>query len=285
MKNKFDICLMNPPYNKNMHLKFLEKAIQTCENVVSVQPVRWLQEPVSHYKKNSAYNKYKATIAEHISGLDIFSQQYVENEFSVGFTNDIAIYVCDKQGGYDFEKLSKNSIIDKVVSKMPSSLHEHIEFSVPKLCVVTSLICGGNGGRSTSFKHYFCNNENTYIYDDDGKRLDNGLTFEENRKKTAWGNVQVRKEQMNIKFKTIEECKNFIEYTRTDFFAYIFNKSTLDVHVQSRFLPFMNDYSHEWTNDMLYEYFGISDKEQKEIETYIQNIKEKYPEFYEIHKS
>ena len=37
---KFDVVLMNPPYNRSMHLKFLEKTIQIGDNVISIQPVR-----------------------------------------------------------------------------------------------------------------------------------------------------------------------------------------------------------------------------------------------------
>ena len=43
MKNtgvkKFDICLMNPPYDRGLHLKFLEKVIDICDDVVTVQPI------------------------------------------------------------------------------------------------------------------------------------------------------------------------------------------------------------------------------------------------------
>ena len=44
---KFDICLMNPPYDKNLHLKFLEKVINICNKVVSIQPTPWIQDPVA----------------------------------------------------------------------------------------------------------------------------------------------------------------------------------------------------------------------------------------------
>ena len=41
---KFDICLMNPPYDKSLHLKFLKNVIEVTDNVVTVQPVRWIEE-------------------------------------------------------------------------------------------------------------------------------------------------------------------------------------------------------------------------------------------------
>lgn len=56
---------MNPPYNRSTHLKFLERAIKISDNVISIQPIRWLEDKVGIYKKNSAYNKYKESIAKY----------------------------------------------------------------------------------------------------------------------------------------------------------------------------------------------------------------------------
>ena len=55
-------------------------------------------------------------------------------------------------------------------------------------------------------------------------------------------------------------------------FRYIFNQITSDVNVQAKFLPFMKDYSRPWTNKRLYDYFNITNKEQKYIEEYIDKI-------------
>ena len=44
------------------------------------------------------------------------------------------------------------------------------------------------------------------------------------------------------------------------------------MNVQAKFLPFMKDYSRPWTNKRLYDYFNITNKEQKYIEEYIDKI-------------
>ena len=41
---KFDICLMNPPYDKTLHLKFLEKVIEFTDKVI--EEVNKKEEPV-----------------------------------------------------------------------------------------------------------------------------------------------------------------------------------------------------------------------------------------------
>ena len=270
---KFDICLMNPPYYRSTHLKFLEKVIKISDNVISIQPIRWLEEKVGRYKKNSAYNKYKESIAKYIKDLEIITAEEAEKKFNAAFTFNIGIYLCNKNGGYDIDKLTSNDIVNKVFEKMDDNINDHIEFSEPKNSIVVSLITGGNNGRNKVIDLYFQNSDyDRYIYDADGKRLDNGLTMKQNREKTAWGNVKVRREQTNIKFNNVDECINFFNYTRTYLFRYIFNQITSDVHVQAKFLPFMKDYSRPWTNKRLYNYFNITNKEQKHIEEYIDKI-------------
>ena len=270
---KFDICLMNPPFSKTLHLKFLENCIKYCDNVVTVQPVRWIEDTVGQKKKTSPFNKYEDSIAKHIKELDIFSAEEAEKLFGAAFNFNIGIYVCDKKGGFDYSKLNTNKILDKVLEKMPDNIDNHIKFNEPNTAIIVSLITGGNNGRNNVIDLYF--QGSTYksvIYDGNSKRLDNGLTFYENRKKTAWGNVKVRGEQFNIKFKNIDECINFFNSTRTYLFRYIFNVVTSNTHVQSKFLPFMNDYSKPWTDERMYDYFNITKEEQKEIEERVDKI-------------
>ena len=112
---KFDICLMNPPYNRSTHLKFLEKAIKISNNVISIQPTRWLEDKVGKYKKNSAYNKYKESISKHIKDLEIITAEEAENKFSAAFIFNLGIYLCDKNGGYDIDKLKKWMIILMII--------------------------------------------------------------------------------------------------------------------------------------------------------------------------
>ena len=54
---KFDVAIMNPPYDKNLHLKILEKVIPIADNVVNISPVRWLFDPLAEYKKQSDYKQ------------------------------------------------------------------------------------------------------------------------------------------------------------------------------------------------------------------------------------
>lgn len=271
---------MNPPYNRDLHLKFLEKTIEIADNVVSIQPTRWIVDPNAKFNKNSALKKYENSIAKYIKDLEIINDKNAETMFDAGFTMDLGIYICDENGGYNYKELSSDRLFDMIVSKLKDTVKNHIEFSVPKNAIIISLITGGNNGRKSNVIDLFCTfnkNETTekgykdVIYDKDGKRLDNGLTFKQNREKTAWGNVKIKDEQCNIKFDTIDQCINFFNFTKLDLFRYLFNKSVVDVHVHPEKLPFIGDYKKKWTNEMLYDYFDINKEDREYISNYVKN--------------
>ena len=41
---KFDVVLMNPPYDKGLHIKFLKKVSKISNKIISIQPITWLQK-------------------------------------------------------------------------------------------------------------------------------------------------------------------------------------------------------------------------------------------------
>ena len=67
---KCNYVIMNPPYARNLHLKFLEKAIEVSDNVISIQPVSWLEDIGPQLNEKSQYYKYENSISKHIYNLD-----------------------------------------------------------------------------------------------------------------------------------------------------------------------------------------------------------------------
>ena len=57
---KFDHIIMNPPYCRNLHLKILNEAINHSDDIVNLSPIRWLQDPLAEYKKNSDWKKFES---------------------------------------------------------------------------------------------------------------------------------------------------------------------------------------------------------------------------------
>ena len=42
--------------------------------------------------------------------------------------------------------------------------------------------------------------------------------------------------------------------------------TTTGSHIQYNYVPYLPTYTHHWTDEMLYEYFGLTDDEIQEIE-------------------
>ena len=61
---KFDVAIMNPPYDGNLHLKILEKVIPIADKVVNISPARWLQDPLAKYKKTAIIINLKTVLVK-----------------------------------------------------------------------------------------------------------------------------------------------------------------------------------------------------------------------------
>lgn len=90
--------IMNPPYNYNLHLKILRKIMQYSDEIVNLSPIRWLQDPLAEYKKNSDYKKFE-DVRSHIESLDIIDSSEANNAFGINF-GDLGIYYITENGGW-----------------------------------------------------------------------------------------------------------------------------------------------------------------------------------------
>lgn len=118
--DKFDIAIMNPPYDYDLHLLVLSKILPYVHKCVSVNPVRWLQDPFARHKKNSSYVKFENSVSKCISSLEILDNSNAV--FDIDFACNLAIYTFDKNGGFYYEKFNKNNLVDKFVSKCKVSI-------------------------------------------------------------------------------------------------------------------------------------------------------------------
>ena len=95
---KFDCIIMNPPYQRNLHLKILAEAIKHLKDeksvCVNLSPIRWLQDPIAKNKKNSDFNKFEESVAKHIEQLNAIKASEAQALFGAGFWNNLGVYVC-----------------------------------------------------------------------------------------------------------------------------------------------------------------------------------------------
>lgn len=259
-RKKFDITMMNPPYSGNIELKFLEKVIQISDNVISIQPCEWLQKPANINRKSSSYNKYKDSICKYISDIDILED--AQNMFNIHGFADISIYVCNKTGGYDFDKIFWRKFNKEDYNKFINSaeqfpkLEEYDENSDKAFVNIKTF---ANDARTTRYNIVA---PNTYKVIYKGK-LPNG---------DAWNSKKYKSKSLSkekpygIYFNTYEEAINFYNSCLTECYKYIVSIFKTGGTVPLNLLPYMGDYSQPWDNERFFKYYNITDvNKQHEI--------------------
>ena len=241
---KFDHIIMNPPYCRNLHLKILNEAINHSDDIVNLSPIRWLQDPLAEYKRNSDFKKFE-NVRKHIESIEITSAKDASSLFGALIWTDLGVYHLSKDGGFDTYCLLKHLwFVNKVILKVKDSIKDHstregvCDFSKPYIKI------SGLHGRQGS----------SNFYDFTSPRLDIAKS-----KKTSCGHCTVN-------FETEEESINFFNSLRTKFYIFINRCIKRDMHIHWKYTPWLGDYTHPWTDGDLYQYFELTNEEIAIIE-------------------
>lgn len=250
--------IMNPPYS-GLHLKILREAMKHSDDIVNLSPIRWLQDPLAEYKKNSDWYKFE-DIRKHIESLDQISQSQSMAYFSTDMVTDLGIYKITSSGGFNRDILV-NKIASKVLQKTMSYLKQVDYDKKDGWRVKVSTISGGkNGGGG--------HRNVTYAY----QKL---IAFENGMKDgkpwhTFYMKNQWSKETdvitYSFKFNSKEEANNWIDIQNSKLGHYMYTAMTLDQNVKNTHFLWLSDYTHPWTDADLYKYFELTADEIKEIE-------------------
>ena len=261
---KFDVAIMNPPYDGNLHLKILEKVIPVADKVINISPVRWLQDPLAKYKKNSYYNKFENSISKKIDDIEIVNGITATNLFGADFVSDLAIYTLST-GEFDYKCFNNNSIVDKVVTNKCKKLTNVLEYKkqdgwrvrVQGMKPIPNNIDKNTIGYKT-MKYFLTHSKLSWVYKDG---YQNNMHWSKNTLSNGTGRKTFTNKDVlpeSIKFDTEIEAKNFENSTKTIFYKYIFSTMKIDSHTPFQYLPYMQDYTQPWTDKRFCEYFGIT---------------------------
>ena len=120
----FDKIIMNQPYCRNLHLKILRETMKYSNDIIALSPIRWLQDPLAEYKKNSDFKKFE-DIRKRIKDLEVVPASYAEKLFNIGLPFNLGIYHITEKGSWKNE--FRSQLLDKMVKKcLESSLKDHI---------------------------------------------------------------------------------------------------------------------------------------------------------------
>ena len=263
--------IMNPPYSGNLHLKILSHLISMYSDaeIVNLSPIRWLQDPLAEYKKNSDYKKFE-DIRKKIESLDVVPMKDACDMFGVPFMMDLGIYHITQKGGFD-TSCFENSVINKVEEKLTQTLSDVAEENkidgwrcrIQKISPVPSNRMNSSSGQAR--QNTLCHHSLDWVYKD-GKTKDGKLWNRNVLPGAGKSFDDGEKIPVSIKFDTEEEAYNFQSYTKTKLFKYIYSKMKIDQNVPLKYLPFMPIYTHHWNDEMLYEYFELNEEEIDIIE-------------------
>ena len=248
---KFDHIIMNPPYCKNLHLKILNEAICYSDDVVNLSPIRWLQDPLAERKRNSDFNKFE-NIRNKIESIEVISTTDANNLFNIMLLQPLGIYHVTLNGGYNS---SHNEWFQKIINKIIT------EDNVTKLNVVKY---------NDNLENYVCLNTmappmkyGRPMYDWVKKTgvCTKSCTYKMWKTSNAAATRGDVHNTMCVLFKTYNEAYNCYNMMQSKLAKFLCSKLVVDVHVHYEYAPWMTDYTHEWTDEMLYEYFNLTPEE------------------------
>lgn len=243
-KKRFDFAIMNPPYDRNLHLKFLEKVIKVADKTVNISPVRWLQDPFAPYNKNSDYYKFEDSILKRIESLVIYSAKNATKFFGALFATNVGIYVCSDKGGFNYKHV--DPIIDKIVKKTRES--NWLPFN------------------QKDFYKRGCKQEKPYALnvacmrtkESDDKIYIMCRSYENQLKTQLMKESSAGANGTHFEFNTEAERRNFYNCYVSDFMMWTYTWWKYDQHITSVKIPYFGDYTEPWTNARFCEYFGIT---------------------------
>lgn len=244
--------IVNPPYKGEFHLEILHKIETECIDsiIVNLSPILSLQIP----EKKNTFNK--------LEYIDVIDKELARRLFQARNNTDLGIWYFNN-GGYvnnSFRLLGiKNiAVAEKVFNKIKicSSFKDYIISGKPlkNYCIVYSHMNGLSGS------------SHNFVYKDN--IAPDGSTYRDNVKNQHKNDFP----RTHFEFNTYNEAENFKHYLKSDMFRYIERITQPGLIRILDYLPYLDDYSIEWTDDKLYKYFDLNENEINAIKSEINTI-------------
>lgn len=229
--NDFDICLMNPPYDNNLHLKFVDKCLEVSEQVINISPN-------DCFTNMNVGNKLSKKLSNYIETMDTITTTEAGKQFGIWSSSNLGITLFKQNAkGYKPKFSEIQQIIEKI--RKEKSIRSSLNFykGQNKVSYDYFLSVQGDYGYAKSW-HYSLDD----LFNGD---CNSRMGFDSN-------------DELNNFITSVKNCWPYkLMYIVDDNAAVIAH------------LPFMKDYTKPWTDDRFYEYFDINKAEQQLIEDFI----------------
>lgn len=250
---KFDCAILNPPYDRNLHLKILEQVIAKADKVVNISPVRWLQDPFAPYNTRSDYCKFEDSISKKIESLDVILAKDASKLFDASFTMNLGIYTCG-QGGYNYQH--NDSLITKIIEKTMQNSWANFtpkKYYLNEIPVKAfSLNVAPVRGEQRAGYDVMCSSYEAQI---ETPVLSKSAAFG-GGDGTCGGHFE---------FNTEDERKNFYNVYVHPFMLWYYKQWKTNVHNYSARIPYFDDYTHSWDYKDFFTWFELTEEEQARV--------------------
>ena len=264
---KFDCIIMNPPYQRNLHLKILAESIKHLKDdgtCVNLSPILWIEDPHAHMKQKSNLFKFKTSIIDKCYKLEVIDRHSANKQFDIGLYSNLGIYACKKTAkGIDSLNFWKRNFEDwevklfEKVYAMKCHLADKCDNDKRDGIRVPIAFIAGNRGTLPIYKDI------AYVIDGYNK---DGIDWTKCKNNGGYEKKEGIPIPVSIKFNTENEAQNFYDSWKTTFNRWLSRRFLFDQHIQLQFLPWMEDYTKPWNDIRFYKYFDITSEEQKAIE-------------------
>ena len=295
---KFDVAIINPPYDKGLCDKFQKTAFDMTNNdgqIIWVAPSTWLFGKRQNKRITKLIDKYyteiKTIIPSDYFDADInslMSTVYIDK------TKEHKIIFDDKEYERcsDIKHYTNDDILISIFNKigckhLKSNIHQHIYkqpnaikfYNNPVVenpdlnwwCYRALAYAGHSSSQSRKRGEFYSMVSKRINYDDACGQYKDLCMLKDNANKPFL--------QYYIAFETEKELKNFWNYIHTDFvrICLYFIKTTIDLsNGELKYVPWL-DFKEEWTDEKLFQRYHLTEKE-------IKHIYEILPNYYNINR-
>lgn len=299
----FDVIVLNPPYERNLHFTFLNNAIEHSNlYALSIEPCNWLILPYTQSvnpKSDKAkciqgVEKFESNI-EVIQGMEYFDA-FIAPKLSINLINKqkVSPEIMVEIDGQTKSYKSVNDILlygnDDIVMSVRQKLNDIIEHP-EKYDMLSNHIrlnpqakVGFHGKQDKKVKP----NEDTSKWWCVNLAIVRGntnkITGERGREFYTWLPNKRVPELYNtesklcmVPFNSKEEAENFIDYLKSDFARTIQYLVKTDYNQNQCMyrLPWL-DFSKKWTDSELFGLYGIAKKEAEHMRTLLPDYHARY---------
>jgi 16S rRNA G966 N2-methylase RsmD len=287
--DKFDIVLGNPPYKYGLHHKFVNKSFDLLNengflNFLHPSLVYISRKGVDRTEEESKLLEISEENYTHITLIkahDYFTDVYIYTPLSITIIKKEKcnnVYVLNKfMNMVDEQKLNScsdillhgNPIVKVIKNKIENKMVLDFQDMLHKKDMVSNfyLIIATLSGHKPTKKHVI----NPDFYTMVNKKYENDYEF------SIIDDLTIERKGQKIMFNSYDEAVNGQKYLLTKFARFCLSFSKINQALFSKELdavPFM-DFNVDWTDEMLFDYFELTEEERNYINTFIPNYYER----------